>query len=321
MATMFRNRPAIRLLARAALRARPRASFGPLADPGRFAGRATRFLTSRLLTDGILTATTRERPGRGAAESGISLAERSLGPALIPYFKQPALSLGPLTVHAFGVLVACAILMGTTIVRRRAAAQGLSDAAVGRFLGWVLIGGFAGAHLVDRLIYFPAETIADPLSLLRVWESLSSFGGFLGGTIGALLFFRRHAAPGSVWKYVDSFAYAFPFAWVLGRLGCFVAFDHPGRPTGVVLGQVYRDGIVRHNLGLEEAIYTLFIAALFHLLGRRPRFPGFFLGLFMSCTRPSASASTFSGLSTFAMAVSRRRSMGRSLSRSAAPPS
>ncbi len=209
-----------------------------------------------------------------------------MGPALIPYFKQPALSLGPLTVHAFGLLVACAILIGTTIFRRRAAAQGLADAAVGRFLSWVLIGGFAGAHLVDRLIYFPAATIADPLSLLRMWESLSSFGGFLGGTIGALLFFQRHATSGSVWKYVDSFAYAFPFAWVLGRMGCFVAFDHPGRPTGFVLGQVYWDGIVRHNLGLEEAIYTLFIAALFHGLGRRPRFPGFFLGLFMLVYAP-----------------------------------
>ena len=119
-----------------------------------------------------------------------------------------------------------------------------------------------------------------------MWESLSSFGGFLGGTIGALYFLRRHAAPGSVWKYVDSFAYAFPFAWVLGRMGCFVAFDHPGRPTEFMLGQAYKDGIVRHNLGLEEAIYTLFIAALFHLLGRRPRFPGFFLGLFMLLYAP-----------------------------------
>lgn len=123
-------------------------------------------------------------------------------------------------------------------------------------------------------------------SLLRFWESLSSFGGFLGGTAGALLFFRRHATPGSTWKYVDSFAYAFPFAWILGRTGCFVAYDHPGRPTAFLLGQMYKDGVVRHNLGLEEAIYTIFIAALFHVLGIRPRFSGFFLGLFMLLYAP-----------------------------------
>lgn len=205
---------------------------------------------------------------------------------MIPYFPQPQLSVGPLTIHAFGVLVACALLVGTRIVRRRGAAAGLGDREIGRFLSWVLIGGFAGAHLVDRLVYFPAETIADPLSLLRFWESLSSFGGFAGGTAGALLFFRKQSAPGLTWKYVDSFMYAFPFAWIFGRTGCFVAYDHPGRPTGIILGQAYTDGVVRHNLGLEEAIYTIFIAALFYFLGRRRRVFGFFAGLFMLVYAP-----------------------------------
>lgn len=205
---------------------------------------------------------------------------------MIPYFAQPQLRLGPVTIHAFGVLVACALLVGTTLVRKRAAAQRLPEREVGRFLSWILIGGFAGAHLIDRLVYFPGETMADPLSLLRFWESLSSFGGFLGGTAGALLFFREHAAAGTSWKYMDSFAYAFPFAWLLGRTGCFVAYDHPGRPTRFLLGQFYRDGIVRHNLGLEEAIYTLSIAGLFYILGQRLRFPGFFLGLLMLVYAP-----------------------------------
>lgn len=179
---------------------------------------------------------------------------------MIPYFAQPQIGLGPVTIHAFGVLVACAILIGTKIVTRRAVAQGVSQQSVGRFLSWVLIGGFAGAHLVDRLVYFPAETMADPVRILRFWEGLSSFGGFVGGSVGAVLFLHRQAASGSVWTYVDSFAYAFPFAWVLGRAGCFVAYDHPGRPTTFVLGEVYKDGIVRHNLGLDEGIYSIFIA-------------------------------------------------------------
>jgi phosphatidylglycerol:prolipoprotein diacylglycerol transferase len=205
---------------------------------------------------------------------------------MIPYFSQPDLRVGPLTIHAFGVLVACAVLVGAEIVRRRAAVQGVSDGAIQRFLSWVLVGGFVGAHLVDRLIYFPRETLADPLSLLRFWESLSSFGGFVGGSLGAALFLRRHTARGSAWLYIDSFAYAFPFGWILGRAGCFVAYDHPGRATTFVLGQAYKDGVVRHNLGLDEAIYTAFIAALFFVLGRRPRPPGFFLAAFMILYAP-----------------------------------
>jgi phosphatidylglycerol:prolipoprotein diacylglycerol transferase len=203
---------------------------------------------------------------------------------MIPQLAQPSLRLGPVTIHAFGVLVACAVLVGASIVNRRATSVGLRREAVGRFLSWTLVGGFAGAHLVDRLVYFPRETLQDPLSLLRVWESLSSFGGFLGGTIGALAFLRR--TPGRAWDYVDSLAYAFPFGWTFGRAGCFVAFDHPGRPTTFLLGEVYRDGVVRHNLGLDEAIYSAMIAVLFSSLGRRPRRAGFFLGLFMIVYAP-----------------------------------
>ena len=212
---------------------------------------------------------------------------------MIPYFAQPALKLGPITIHAFGLLVACAVLVGVTIVRRRAEEQGVSDEVVRHFLEWVLIGGFVGAHLIDRLVYFPSETLHDPLSLLRFWESLSSFGGFVGGTLGAVLFFRRYAAAGVAWRCVDSFAYAFPYGWTLGRAGCFVAFDHPGLPTTFALGEVYRDGVVRHNLGLEEALYTVAIAALFYALGRRARFPGFFVGLFLVLYAPFRFATDF----------------------------
>ena len=155
-----------------------------------------------------------------------------------------------------------------------------------RFVSWVLIGGFLGAHLVDRIVYFPGETASDPLSIFRFWEGLSSFGGFLGGTIGALLFLVRRAEPKTAWTYVDCFAYAFPFGWILGRLGCFVAYDHPGRSTSIALGQMYTDGVIRHNLGLEEALYTAGIALLFQLLGRKPRFPGFYLGLFLVLYAP-----------------------------------
>jgi phosphatidylglycerol---prolipoprotein diacylglyceryl transferase len=171
--------------------------------------------------------------------------------------------------------------VGTRIVRDRGHAAGLADTSVRRFLEWTLLAGFLGAHLFDRFVYFPGETAKDPLSLLRFWQGLSSFGGFLGGATGALLFLRKHAHPGTRWAHVDAFAYAFPFPWVLGRLGCFLAYDHPGLPTTFPLSEVYRDGVLRHNLGLDEALYTLLIALLFALLGRRPRPTGFYLGLFM----------------------------------------
>jgi phosphatidylglycerol:prolipoprotein diacylglycerol transferase len=198
---------------------------------------------------------------------------------VIPYFQQPHLSLGPITIHAFGVMVAAAMLVGMRLVRTRAVADGLDPLIADRLVTWILLGGFIGAHLVDRLVYFPGQTLERPITLLRFWEGLSSFGGFLGAVVGAVLFSRRTGLE-QRWRYLDAVAYGFPFGWIFGRLGCFLAFDHPGSPTTFFLSQMDREGVIRHNLGLDEALYTVLIAALFYALGRRARRPpGFYVGL------------------------------------------
>lgn len=212
---------------------------------------------------------------------------------MLPYFAQPRLPLGPVTIHAFGVLVAAAVLVGTEVLRRRAAKQGLDVGIMQRMIGWVLVAGFIGAHLFDRLVYFPEETLKDPLSILWIWQSLSSFGGFLGASFGAWLFLRKNPLSPRTWRYLDAIAYAFPFGWIFGRTGCFVAFDHPGRETTFFLGQVYKDGVVRFNLGLFEAIYFIPVMVLFLIVGRRRHGPGFFVGLLALVYVPFRFAADF----------------------------
>ncbi len=198
---------------------------------------------------------------------------------MLPYFRQPSLDLGLFELHAFGVLVLLGIWIGSHVLRRRARDTGLEVRRADRLLGWILVGGFLGAHLVDRRVYFPDRTLADPWSLLRLWEGMSSFGGFLGATVGALAWARRGHGTDRTWSYLDAIAYAFPVGWFFGRLGCFVAFDHPGLPTRFVFGQAYSDSIVRHNLGLEEAMLTIPLAVGMFLAGRRRHAPGTLVGL------------------------------------------
>ena len=198
---------------------------------------------------------------------------------MIPYFSQPSLDLGFFTIHAFGVLVALAVFVGHRVFIRRLPRYGLDVRLGDRLLTWILVGGFVGAHLFDRLAYFPAETLEDPWSIVRFWDGLSSFGGFLGAIAGAWLFTRKVSLGQATWGYLDAVAYAFPFGWIFGRTGCFLAFDHPGLPTTFWLAQTDAHGVLRHNLGLDEGLFTVGVAALFALLGRRQYRPGLYLGL------------------------------------------
>lgn len=226
---------------------------------------------------------------------------------MIPYFEQPVLPLGPVKIHAFGVLVAIAMLVGIRMSLTRCRKLSLDPDLCADLLFYTLIAGFVSAHLVAVLAYFPGEVAKNPLILLKIWENISSFGGVLGALFGIWLFFRWKSPslpPGTGWKYLDAFAFAFPFAWAIGRLGCTVAHDHPGTvthfPLGVSLsspearayiGYFYEaagrladlpatetlSNMAYHDLGWYEFLYTLLvIVPAFLALDRKPRPTGFF---------------------------------------------
>lgn len=144
------------------------------------------------------------------------------------------MSFGPVTIAAFGAIVAAAVFAGLEVGRRRFRSLGL-DASHGDALGgYVIIGGFLGAHLFSVLFYFPDKLLANPLLLFKVWEDISSFGGILGGAAAAWLYFRIRAPDmdGEMRRaYLDVVAFTFPFSLTIGRIACSIAHDHPGTLT------------------------------------------------------------------------------------------
>lgn len=232
---------------------------------------------------------------------------------MIPYFAQPALKLGPLTLHAFGVLVALSVWVGLSIAERRFKRLGL-DRAVGEpLLWWVLAGGFLGAHLFSAIFYFPEKIAANPIYLIKFWEDISSFGSVLGGLIAIWLFFRVKASQLTAQdrrRYIDVVAFTFAISLTVGRIGCALAHDHPGEVTSFPLAvsmekpeasayieRVYREAgraselptrdvmsqLGFHDLGIYELLYlAIVVVPVMLLLDRRraPRAPGFFLGVF-----------------------------------------
>lgn len=236
---------------------------------------------------------------------------------VIPFLEQPSVSLGPLTIHAFGVIVAISVIVGVELGRPRFRRFGL-DSSIGEGLAWyAIIGGFLGAHLFSVLLYFPSEVVRNPLVLLKVWEDISSFGGMLGGLAGVWLYLQWRAStlrPSERWAYADVIAFVFPFALAVGRIACSLAHDHPGTITTFPLAvsldtEAARDYIIDvyrsvgrvaemppasalprfgfHDLGWYELLYlALVVAPAMVLADRTPRRPGTFLSLFILLYMP-----------------------------------
>lgn len=199
---------------------------------------------------------------------------------MFPYLEAPALRLGPITLHAFGMLVAAAILLGHWMLVRQTEKKGLDGEIASRLVVWMVAGGLVGAHLVAVTLSDPRDVFQDPLILIRLWEGLSSVGGIATGILVGFWWMRRSGLRSvEIWAYLDQVAFVFPFVWVLGRAGCSLAHDHPGILTEGWWAVQYPNGS-RFDLGLLEFFYALFLAGLFQWLERRPRSDGFFFGLF-----------------------------------------
>jgi len=232
---------------------------------------------------------------------------------VVPFFPQPEYHLfGPVTVHAFGAIVALSLIVGWRMAITRSRTKGIDPELFQDLLLYVILSGFIVAHLYSVLAYFPRETMENPLLLLKIWENISSFGGFAGGLLGLWLFFRfkaRDVDAAARLRYLDVIAYVFPFAWAIGRIACTVAHDHPGTITTFPLGislkspeaQAYIASFYReagrlaevpptgelakmafHDLGWYEFLYmSCLMVPTFLLLDRKPRPPAFFLIAFL----------------------------------------
>ncbi|MCL5885343.1 MAG: prolipoprotein diacylglyceryl transferase, partial [Deltaproteobacteria bacterium] len=91
---------------------------------------------------------------------------------MIPYFQQPSVHLfGPLTIHAFGILVAIAVIVGSKLALMRCESRKLDRDVCADLIFYALFAGFLVAHVYSVLAYFPGQVLEEPLLLLKFWEN------------------------------------------------------------------------------------------------------------------------------------------------------
>lgn len=224
-------------------------------------------------------------------------------------------------VDPWATLVCLGVLLGLEVARARAIRMGLAVEDIVDGVVFTVLMGFFFAHVITVVGYYPGRLVGEPAggaaethldwsqtaaklaeapsllltegvpAILRVWEGFSSTGGWIGGVLGIVIFYRW-IRPRELLRFADLIAYGFPLGWFFGRLGCAVVHDHIGQKTDFFLAMAFPAGYgdaggVRHELGFYEMLYMIPVGLLFWQLGKQDREPGTFLGLFFLTYAPA----------------------------------
>lgn len=197
----------------------------------------------------------------------------------LPYVTLPNIDLGPVSLHSFGILVAIGVLVAAWVGRLRGKQLGVDENDVRVLTGYLLVCGFIGAHLFDVFFYQWDKMVDDPILILKIWDGISSYGGFLGAAVGFALFCKVHKVERPL-VYADITISGTLPGFTFGRMGCASVHDHLGStleqgesfPLAIELkaGTTWPDGtpVLQHDLGLYELVFLLMLIAVVAVITR-----------------------------------------------------
>jgi prolipoprotein diacylglyceryl transferase len=201
-----------------------------------------------------------------------------LTPTSIPSPSSNGFHLGPLFLHAYGLMYVIAIVLAVTIVRRRWSAQGGDPALVDDVALWGVPAGIVGGR-----IYFdittPHAIQHHWYGVVAVWDGgLGIWGGIALGV--AVSVWRLRRAGVSVGAFGDATAPALLVAQGIGRIGNYFNQELFGGPTSLPWGlrialqyrpPGYAQDTTFHPTFLYELIFDMLWAAVLVWLGHHRR--------------------------------------------------
>jgi prolipoprotein diacylglyceryl transferase len=152
----------------------------------------------------------------------------------IPSPAKGTIPLGPIDLHAYGLMLAIGILVAVRIADGRARRLGLPEGAVGEIATVVVISGVVGARFYHLFTGYSWDE-GGLVGALKIWEGgLSIWGAVAGGAIGALVMAKRKRLD--VLVLFDALAPAVAVAQAIGRWGNWFNQELFGRPTDLPWG-------------------------------------------------------------------------------------
>jgi phosphatidylglycerol:prolipoprotein diacylglycerol transferase len=191
-----------------------------------------------------------------------------------------AFSLGPISVHWYGIMYLVAfiqfILLGKLRIRQpHIAAAGWKKEDLDDMLFYGVLGVVIGGRLGEVLFYNPVYYFSHPLEIFAIWKGGMSFhGGFLGVMLAMWLWARRKGR--TLFEVLDFIAPMVPLGYAAGRVGNFINAELPGRvadpslPWAMIWPNV--DTLPRHPSPIYQALIDgVLLFVIVWLYARKPR--------------------------------------------------
>jgi phosphatidylglycerol---prolipoprotein diacylglyceryl transferase len=200
----------------------------------------------------------------------------------------PTFSLGPLTLHWYGLMYFVGISIGLLVAWPYARSKGITGDQLLRVAGIAIPAGMVGARLYYVFQQPLGPYIAEPWRILAFWEGGMAFYGAIFAVVITVIVLAWRMRV-SIWKFLDVAVLFAAVGQFFGRIGNIINGDVIGYPTTLPWGFTYANPnsfAPRHDIAYQpaavyEAIINIILFSLLWWLRRRAK-PGilFFVYIF-----------------------------------------
>lgn len=176
-----------------------------------------------------------------------------------------AISLGPLDIHWYGVLIAGGMVLAYLLANYEANRKGLPEGTFVDLMFYLIIASLIGARLYYVLFNFEYY-MANPINIIRVDQGgMAIHGGLIGGFLAGIIYARAKGL--SFMQIADIAAPSILLGQVIGRVGNFINQEAHGGEVSrefleslflpeFIINQMYIDGTYYHPTFLYESLWN-----------------------------------------------------------------
>lgn len=192
-----------------------------------------------------------------------------------------AISIGPIKIYWYGIIIALAMLIGISLATKEAQKLGLEEDTMVDMALWAIPIGFIGARLYYVLFKWDYY-IQNPSEIIAIWNGgIAIYGGLIAGGLAVYWFARRKKM--TLTLLLDILAPSILLAQSIGRWGNFINQEAHGGPVTrqflenlylpeFIINQMNINGTYYHPTFLYESLWSLVGFALLLLLRNNNQF-------------------------------------------------